>query len=77
VQIGAAQGHYAQQPTQRQYILNLINVKSTPSGVTVNGQPLNQASSGVGWNYDANAQTVHVTLDQQSVQSALVVRLIA
>jgi alpha-glucosidase (family GH31 glycosyl hydrolase) len=75
VQIGAAQGHYAQQPTQRQYILNLINVKSAPSGVTVNGQPLNQASSGVGWNYDANAQTVHITLDQQSTQSALVIKL--
>ncbi len=75
VQIGAAQGQYAQQPTQRQYAVNLINVKAAPSSVTVNGQPLQQASSGIGWNYDANGHIVHVTVNQPSAQSALAIKL--
>jgi alpha-glucosidase (family GH31 glycosyl hydrolase) len=75
IQIEAAQGRYAQQLTQRSYLVNIINVATTPSSVTVNGQVLSQTSSGTGWTYDANAQTVHVAVNQRSTQSALTIKL--
>jgi Glycosyl hydrolases family 31/Domain of unknown function (DUF5110)/Carbohydrate binding module (family 35)/Carbohydrate binding module (family 6) len=73
--IGAAQGHYSSQPTQRGYSIDLLNVAKVPATVSANGQALSQTSSGEGWTYDATNHLVHVNLNVRSTQSALTIKL--
>lgn len=75
LQIGAAQGHYTGQLSQRGYSIDLINVASSPSTVTINGQTLSQSSSGEGWSYNATTHTVHITLNERSTGTALSIKL--
>ena len=75
ITIGAEQGHYTGQPSQRGYAISLVNVASAPTTVTVNGQTLSQTSSGEGWTYNAATQTVSITLAERSTQSALSIQL--
>ncbi len=73
--IGAEQGSYAGQLSQRGYNIAIINVARSPSRVTVNGQALSQTASGEGWTYDATAHTVHIQLNKRSTRTALNIQL--
>lgn len=75
LQIGAAQGHYPDQLSQRGYSIDLINVANSPSTVIINGQALSQTSSGEGWTYNATTQDVHINLNEHSTQTALTIQL--
>lgn len=75
LRIGAVQGQYSGQLSQRGYSIDIINVASSPASVTVNGQALSQTGSGEGWTYNATTHTVHINLNERSTGASLSIQL--